>query len=115
MFIAASAVALFGISCQRHKGNTHIPELETYVGSLFQASISNAEIAGGTVLVFKHYSTILKKSYGMASLELSAPIPEDVQFEIGSVTKQFASAAILNLVECGKLILEDDLQRLFAI
>src|SRR5690606_38913850 len=50
----------------------------------------------------------LNKSYGYASLELSVPMPDDAQFEIGSITKQFTAAAILKLVEANKISLDDD-------
>jgi CubicO group peptidase (beta-lactamase class C family) len=59
-------------------------------------------------LVFQNGEKLLKKSYGYASIELTAPMPENAQFEIGSVTKQFTAAAILKLVEAKKLSLEDD-------
>lgn len=108
LLLIVMAVSLCVTSCRRGKGNGHVSDLETHVDSLFQSSIANAEIAGGTVLVFQQDSTLLKKLYGMASLELSVPMPEDAQFEIGSVTKQFTAAAILKLVEDGALALEDD-------
>jgi len=59
-------------------------------------------------LVFQNGEKLLKKSYGYASIELTVPMPENAQFEIGSVTKQFTAAAILKLVEAKKLSLEDD-------
>jgi CubicO group peptidase (beta-lactamase class C family) len=84
------------------------PTLEVYADSLFQASIDSSQIAGGAVLVYQNGKTILKKSYGYASLELATPMPENAIFEIGSVTKQFTAAAILKLVEANKLSLDDD-------
>src|SRR5688500_6043953 len=43
----------------------------------------------------------------MTSLELGVPVTTDTVFEIGSVTKQLTSAAIMMLVEDGKLSLDD--------
>ncbi|TXD50463.1 MULTISPECIES: serine hydrolase domain-containing protein [unclassified Polaribacter] len=95
-------------SCAEKAENPKKTALELYTDSLFQVSIDSSQIAGGAILVFQNGKTLIKKSYGYASLELSAPIPEDGIFEIGSVTKQFTAAAILKLVEANKLSLEDD-------
>jgi CubicO group peptidase (beta-lactamase class C family) len=47
------------------------------------------------------------RTYGKASLELDAPVTRDTVFELGSVTKQFTAAAVMMLVEDGKLRLDD--------
>lgn len=101
-------VLLLVTSCQNEKTVSNKTSLEKYTDSLFQASIDSTQIAGGAILVFKNGEKLLKKSYGYASMELSVPMPENAQFEIGSVTKQFTAAAILKLVEAKKLSLEDD-------
>jgi CubicO group peptidase (beta-lactamase class C family) len=88
--------------------NTNVSNLEMYSDSLFKASLDSSKIAGGTILIHQKGKTLLKKSYGLASLELEVPMPENAHFEIGSVTKQFTAVAILKLVEAGKLTLEDD-------
>jgi CubicO group peptidase (beta-lactamase class C family) len=101
---------LVASSCQnkQEKETSNVDSLEVYADSLFQASIDSAQIAGGAILVFQKDKMLLKKSYGKACLELSVPMPEDGQFEIGSVTKQFTAVAILKLVEAKKLSLDDD-------
>lgn len=101
-------LALVATSCQNEKHESKTSTLEAYADSLFQASIDSAQIAGAAILVHQNGKTILKKSYGYASLELSTPMPSDGIFDIGSVTKQFTAAAILKLVEANKLSLEDD-------
>jgi len=107
-------ITLFGLltitSCKNAKNSSPIAvsELEIYTDSLFQSSLDSTFIAGGTILVHQNGKNLLKKSYGLASLELEVPMPENANFEIGSVTKQFTAVAILKLVEAGKLSLEDD-------
>ncbi len=85
--------------------------LEAFTDSIFQRCIDSAQIAGASVLVHQKGKTLLKKSYGYASLELNVPMPENAGFEIGSVTKQFTAAAILKLVAEGKLSLDDDFRK----
>jgi CubicO group peptidase (beta-lactamase class C family) len=91
--------------------NLEISEQSTlldFADSLFQSNVDSSYIAGASVIVFQKGKELLDKSYGYASMELSAPMPDEACFEIGSVTKQFTAAAILRLVEEGKLSLEDD-------
>jgi CubicO group peptidase (beta-lactamase class C family) len=61
----------------------------------------------GSVLVAKGGKVILEKGYGMANIELDVPNKPETKFRLGSITKQFTSAAILQLKEQGKLSLED--------
>ncbi|HYG65843.1 MAG TPA: serine hydrolase [Thermoanaerobaculia bacterium] len=66
---------------------------------------------GAAVLVKRGDEVLLRKGYGMANLELGVPIQPDMTFELGSLTKQFTSAAILMLAEQGKLSVEDEVTR----
>jgi CubicO group peptidase (beta-lactamase class C family) len=63
----------------------------------------------GTVLVAEGGSVIYKKGFGMADFEWQIPNTPDTKFRLGSITKQFTSALILQLVEEGKLTLETTL------
>ncbi|MFT6166530.1 MAG: CubicO group peptidase (beta-lactamase class C family) [Vicingaceae bacterium] len=101
-------LVLVATGCQNEKQDTNVTSLEVYSDSLFQASIDSAQIAGGAILVFQKDEMLLNKSYGYSSMELSTPMLSESIFEIGSVTKQFTAAAILKLVEDGKLSLDDD-------
>jgi CubicO group peptidase (beta-lactamase class C family) len=49
--------------------------------------------------------------FGSADLEHRIPITTDTVFEAGSVSKQFTAAAILLLVQQGKLALSDDVRK----
>ena len=66
---------------------------------------------GAAVIVVRDGKTVLRKGYGLANVELSVPIAPEMVFRIGSVTKQFTAAAILKLVEAGKLSLSDEIGR----
>jgi CubicO group peptidase (beta-lactamase class C family) len=68
---------------------------------------------GVAVLVAQHGKIVFEKGYGIASEQPLTPITVDTQFRIGSVTKQFTSAAILKLQEEGKLSVSDPLSKYF--
>lgn len=63
----------------------------------------------GTVLVAEKGKVIYKKGHGMANMEWEIPNQPDTKFRIGSVTKQFTAALIMQLVEEGKIKLDGKL------
>ena len=62
-----------------------------------------------TVEVVQHGSVLYTHAYGFADREKRTPATVDTYYEIGSITKQFTAAAILQLQEAGKLHLDDKL------
>lgn len=66
---------------------------------------------GVTVLVAQDGKPVLRKAYGMASIEKKQAMTPDTALRLGSITKQFTSTAILMLAEEGKLALSDDITR----
>lgn len=60
----------------------------------------------GTVLVAEKGQVIFKKGYGMANMEWNIANTPDTRFRLGSITKQFTSMLIMQLVEQGKLKLD---------
>jgi CubicO group peptidase (beta-lactamase class C family) len=91
-----------------HTSKPNQDSLPTFADELFQEALDEGAIAGAAVIVYKDGKMLLDKAYGYANLEWKVPLTKDASFEIGSVTKQFTAAAILRLVEKGKLSLEDD-------
>src|SRR5689334_20150186 len=67
----------------------------------------------GTVLVMKQGKVLLEKGYGFADLEWKISNTTETKFRIGSVTKQFTAACILQLAEAGKLSVDDKLSKFF--
>jgi CubicO group peptidase (beta-lactamase class C family) len=64
---------------------------------------------GATVLIAKHGHTVYRHAYGLRDRERQLPATVDSYYEIGSITKQFTAAAILQLQKAGKLRLDDKL------
>ena len=67
----------------------------------------------GAVLVMKQNKVLLEKGYGLADREWNIPNTTETKFRIGSVTKQFTAACILQLIEAGKLSADDKLSKFF--
>lgn len=70
-----------------------------------------SEGPGASVAVVKDGRVVVRRAYGFANLETRTPMRPEMVFELGSVTKQFTSTAILMLVQQGKLALDDDIRK----
>ncbi|MDL1892807.1 serine hydrolase [Sphingobacteriales bacterium CHB3] len=66
---------------------------------------------GGVALVAWNGRIIYEKAFGMANLELNVPMRTEHVFKIASITKQFTAVAILQLLEEGKLDLQDEVTK----
>ena len=64
-------------------------------------------IPGVSIGVVRDGKVLLAKGYGFANIELGASATADTVYEILSLTKQFTAAAIIVLVEEGKIGLDD--------
>jgi D-alanyl-D-alanine carboxypeptidase len=85
--------------------------LVQYVDSVANAAVAEQRTAGVSVAVVKNGRPLVVKGYGFADLENDVPAKPETVYRIGSVTKQFTSAAIMRLMEQGKLSLDDTLQK----
>jgi CubicO group peptidase (beta-lactamase class C family) len=63
----------------------------------------------GAALVAENGKVIFKKGFGLADFEWKIPNTPDTKFRLGSITKQFTAALLLQLVEEGKVSLETPL------
>ena len=66
---------------------------------------------GVSILIAKHGQIIYEKAFGSANIELNVPLQPGMVFRIGSITKQFTAIGILQLVEQGKISLQDSIQK----
>ncbi|HEY0011373.1 MAG TPA: serine hydrolase domain-containing protein, partial [Allosphingosinicella sp.] len=77
------------------------------------ASSFPADGPGGAVVVTRGGQTIYTAGRGLADVETRRPITPDTVFRLGSITKQFTAAVVLQLVAEGRISLEDPLSRFF--
>ena len=79
------------------------------IDEIVMAPIREGLMAGASVAVVHGGERIAVRGYGWANLELSVPTPEDAIYETGSVTKQFTTAALLQLQEEGRVDLDAEI------
>jgi CubicO group peptidase (beta-lactamase class C family) len=64
-------------------------------------------VPGAAVTVLHDGRTVLARGYGFADLEHTVPVTPATDFRLASMTKQFTAAAVLLLVQDGRLSLDD--------
>lgn len=88
--------------------HTTAQDLEKRIDQLV-ADNFDADGPGISLLIAKNGTTVYRKGFGKADLELDVDLTADHVFELGSITKQFTAVAILMLEEQGKLSVTDDI------
>jgi CubicO group peptidase (beta-lactamase class C family) len=79
------------------------------IDSVFETYTS--QTPGCALGVFRDGAIAYARGYGMADLEHGVAITPSSLFDVGSVSKQFAAAAIVMLVDEGKLSFTDDIHK----
>ncbi|MGI8788170.1 MAG: serine hydrolase domain-containing protein [Pyrinomonadaceae bacterium] len=82
-----------------------------WVDGFINQEIKKRQIPGLSVAVLRDGKVIRASGYGFANLELQVPATKDTVYEIGSISKQFASEALMLLVEDGKVNLDDSINK----
>ena len=108
MLHAFFAAALLAVASAPTPAASAAPALPDY-----PALMKAAKVPGMQVLVIRDGAVASNTSYGVRDIGTNAPVDENTHFEIGSITKQFTAAAILQLRDAGKLSLDDKLGKYF--
>lgn len=89
------------------------PQRLKSIDSFITTQMAHQKIPGLAVGIYSRGQILLAKGYGQANVELAVPVKAGTIFQSGSVGKQFVSAAIMMLVEEGKLSLDDSIAKYF--
>lgn len=111
IFLLFSGLLSFSRSTAAY-GQRHIDtiKLKKQIDSLMLPLVKD-NLLSGTVLIAVNDAIVFQKAYGMANREERHANTADTKFAIASVTKMFTALAIMQLVESGKLDLQDKLIR----
>jgi len=83
------------------------------VDAFVLTEMANRRIPGLALAVIQNGALVKVKGYGLANIELNVPVTPQTVFQSGSVGKQFTATAVMQLVEEGKLRLDDQLTKYF--
>jgi CubicO group peptidase (beta-lactamase class C family) len=70
------------------------------------------DVVGLSVAVVKKGKIIYNNSFGLKDIATNTPLTNDDIFRIASISKSFSATSIMQLVEAGKLSLDDDFSKL---
>ena len=86
-------------------GDARVERIDT----LMQAY--EGDVPGASVLVLRDGKAVVRRAWGLADLEARTPARPSTNYRLASVSKQFTAAAILLLVQDGKIGLDDPVRR----
>jgi CubicO group peptidase (beta-lactamase class C family) len=81
------------------------------VDEYVQAQMKKQKIPGLSLAVVRNGEVVKVQGYGLANVELNVPATAETVYSSGSVGKQFTSAAVMLLVEDGKIGLDDPIRK----
>ena len=94
---------------------TPVPELKPLDDLLVDYLRSNSSLAGASLAVARNGRVVYAHAFGYADLEARRPAEPSSLFRIASVSKTFTSAAIMLLVQQGRIRLTDQVFPLLGL
>jgi CubicO group peptidase (beta-lactamase class C family) len=107
--IFLTALLFIGVDAQFKQIKTN-EEINAWADSYMDNAVKFDHFSGA-VLIARDGKPIFVKAYGMANYELEALNNVNTKFRIGSISKQFTAAAVMQLQERGKLNINDSICR----
>ena len=87
--------------CQQQKAEAEIQQI-----------MKDLDVVGLSVAVVKKHEIIYNNSFGFKDVASNTPLANNDIFRIASISKSFSATSIMQLVEAGKLSLDDDFSKL---
>lgn len=87
-------------------------DLSARIDAVAQSALDDGPVAGLSIAVVQNGEAIHARGYGVADTEAGTPATAGTLFNAASVGKIIAAAAVLRLVDQGRLDLDDDLATL---
>jgi CubicO group peptidase (beta-lactamase class C family) len=100
---AVALVLLLLVPCRAAAQDVAADRIDAYL----RDEMARQQIPGLAVAVIKDGHIVLARGYGLANVEHQVPVKPETVFQSGSLGKQFTAAAVLLLVEQGRLSLDD--------
>jgi CubicO group peptidase (beta-lactamase class C family) len=99
--VLSCVIFLSGLTCHGHSQS-----LQSKIDDLVNQYVVDRQFMG-SVLVADKGEVVFAKGYGLADVEQNIPNTPETKFMIGSITKQFTAMLVTQLIEKGKLRLDN--------
>jgi len=107
-FTACAAALLIGVAVLAQAPSS---DRLGRIDRLFQSYVDESKLAGAVALVLRDGKPVYEKAFGWADKEAGRMMSTDTIFRIASQTKAITSVAIMQLVEEGKIAVNDPVSR----
>lgn len=100
----AAFLSLFLVSASASAAPDHLTKrIDHRIDGDVKTALKRFDVPGAAVMVIRNGRKILVRTFGWRDVERRLPVVPTTFFEIGSLTKQFTAASIMQLREAGKL------------
>ena len=113
-FCALAALALLAAGAFAQSAPASPPaltreDLEAWLDAFVPRALQQGDIAGLAVAVVKEGQVLLEKGYGLADVRGKVPVNAGTVMRVASLSKAFTATAVMQLVEQGKIGLDQDI------
>jgi len=109
LLVAAGLHDTSGLHAQNSSGPEDPEEFRAFIDDFFAREMEEDHIPGAVFLLVKDGRVFYSRGYGFANLERREPVdPDHTVFRVGSNSKTLTAAAVLTLVDEGRLDLDTD-------
>jgi CubicO group peptidase (beta-lactamase class C family) len=81
------------------------------IDEFVRSEMARQKVPGVAIAVIRGGEVVRSQGYGFANVELKSPVTTETIFQSGSMGKQFTAAAVMLLVQDGKLRLDDPIAK----
>src|SRR5438067_857978 len=81
------------------------------VDSIVEAGRREFHFPGISLVILRGHDVVLSRGYGMADLASGTPATDSTVYQVGSLSKEITAAAVMTLVEAGRVRLDDPVSR----
>ena len=106
MWFAAAPPAQFVSAAPSQQAPPLTAAVRSKIDADVRAILSGAHAQGATIAIVHGGAIVYTRGYGLRDVAQSLPADAHTRYEIGSITKQFTAAAVLQLKEAGKIDLD---------
>lgn len=113
--VVVIAFAVLSFACKTSVRTDSLPSCAATepLDSLMSTIFTSKNEPGAILIVIKDDSLVYRRTIGLADLKTRKPIDMNTRFNVSSISKIFASAALLRLDELGLVNLNDPLSKYF--
>src|ERR1700684_2706426 len=102
----AAALCLFASAVHGQSSTGQSSPATAGLDTVMQGLLSKYSIPGAALAVSRNGALVYARGFGSANTSSATPVQPDSLFRVGSVSKTFTAIAIMELVEQGKVQLD---------